>query len=83
MTWDEFLALTNFECLRKLGEGDYGEVYEMSDSKETYAMKVFFLFFLKFVKKIRNFLIFLKILIKKIFLGHSSYFGKSYTIHFF
>uniref|UniRef100_A0A915P504 non-specific serine/threonine protein kinase n=1 Tax=Meloidogyne floridensis TaxID=298350 RepID=A0A915P504_9BILA len=40
MTWDEFLALTNFECLRKLGEGDYGEVYEMSDSKETYAMKV-------------------------------------------
>uniref|UniRef100_A0A914MGS7 non-specific serine/threonine protein kinase n=1 Tax=Meloidogyne incognita TaxID=6306 RepID=A0A914MGS7_MELIC len=40
MSWDEFLALTNFECLRKLGEGDYGEVYEMSDSKETYAMKV-------------------------------------------
>ncbi|CAK5103576.1 unnamed protein product [Meloidogyne enterolobii] len=40
MTWDEFLDRTNFECIRKLGEGDYGEVYEMSDSKGTYAMKV-------------------------------------------
>ena len=58
MTWDEFLALTNFECLRKLGEGDYGEVYEMSDSKETYAMKVFSIFFISMSKTLLNFLIF-------------------------
>ncbi|CAK5111683.1 unnamed protein product [Meloidogyne enterolobii] len=40
MTWDEFLAHTDFECRCKLGEGSYGEVYKMFDSKGTYAMKV-------------------------------------------
>ncbi|KAL7072448.1 hypothetical protein ACQ4LE_007710 [Meloidogyne hapla] len=40
LTWDEFFTVTNFKCLKKLGEGDYGEVFEVSSSERNYALKV-------------------------------------------